>query len=157
VRLHSRFLEADVANAASEGIEKLVALFDIDGRKNVDFDRSSYRKYVERVREDETRAALAAALTVESPEKRAGGLQGAPLVMMFGQGHQNFLERLVAVPRGDLPSLKPSEKLQCQWQLFSLLQLEHREHWASPSQIPAAPAGIATEMVHNRAQHERTP
>ena len=49
-------------------------------------------------------AALAAALTVEAPEKRAGGLQAAPLVMMFGQGHQNFLERLVAVSRGETPS-----------------------------------------------------
>jgi hypothetical protein len=37
------------------------------------------------------------------PVKRTGDLYAAPLVMMFGQGHQNFLDRLVAVPRGDLP------------------------------------------------------
>jgi hypothetical protein len=59
---------------------------------------------VERMRCSAVAAALAAALTAEHPEKRDGGLHAAPLVMMFGQGHQNFLERLVNVPRGALPN-----------------------------------------------------
>jgi hypothetical protein len=96
--------EGDVAQAAANGIEMLASAFDVDDRKNVDFDRKAYRQYVYRVRENPVRAALAAALTCEAPEKRSGGLHAAPLVMMFGQGHQNFLERLVAVARGVLPS-----------------------------------------------------
>jgi hypothetical protein len=95
--------EDDVARAASRGVTTLVESFDVDGRRNVDFDRSAYRAYVQRVCQDPISLALAAALTAEAPEKRTGGLQAAPLVMMFGQGHQNFLDRLVAVPRGDLP------------------------------------------------------
>jgi hypothetical protein len=96
--------EATVARTASVGIEKLVTSLDVDDRRNVDFLRDDYRRYVMRVRGNPTTAALAAALTAEWPEKRAGGLQSAPLVMMFGQGHQNFLERLIAVPSGELPS-----------------------------------------------------
>jgi hypothetical protein len=96
--------ESEVAQAAAQGIEALIAHFDLNGRKNVDFDKANYRKYARKARKDSTSAALAAALTAEVPVKRDGGLYAAPLVMMFGQGHQNFLERLVAVPRGDLPN-----------------------------------------------------
>jgi hypothetical protein len=96
--------ESAVAKAAALGVELLSAKFKVDGRKNVDFDRAGYRSYALSVREDPTCAALAAALTAEVPAKRESGLYAAPLVMMFGQGHQNFLERLVSVPRGDLPS-----------------------------------------------------
>jgi hypothetical protein len=95
--------ESAVAKAAAYGVELLSAKFDVDGRTNVNFDRAGYRSYALNARDDPTSAALAAALAAEVPAKRAGGLYAAPLVMMFGQGHQNFLERLVSVPRGDLP------------------------------------------------------
>src|SRR5690606_18996728 len=76
----------------------------VDGRANVKFTRAEYRAYAERVRTDPVGAALAAALVAELPARRDGSLRPSPLVMMFGQGHQNFLDRLVAVPRGDLPN-----------------------------------------------------
>ncbi len=105
-QLHlARFVEAvEIAQAANEGIARLVERFDVDNRKNVDFGREDYRQYAERVRDDMVGAALASALTAESPQKKAGGLSAAPLVMMFGQGHQNFLERLVDVSSGKLPN-----------------------------------------------------
>ena len=103
--------DADVAATADQGchdlavrFSQLIESFDEDDRKNVAFERESYRRYVQLAREDNTSASLISALAAEWPEKRAGGIQAAPLVMMFGQGHQNFLERLVAVPRGDLPN-----------------------------------------------------
>jgi hypothetical protein len=96
--------EGAVAKAAAHGVELLSAKFEVDGRKNVDFDRAGFRGYALNVRDDPTCAALAAALTAEVPAKRESGLYAAPLVMMFGQGHQNFLERLVSVPRGEIPS-----------------------------------------------------
>jgi hypothetical protein len=95
--------ETQVAQAASEGIARLAEAFDVDGRSNVDFDRETYRSYVERVWQNPTTITLASALTAEMPQKKSGGLQAAPLVMMFGQGHQNFLERLVDVAQGKLP------------------------------------------------------
>jgi hypothetical protein len=91
--------EEEVARVAEAGVEAIAARFDVDGRKNVDFDVDDYRAYVLRVREDPVRAALAAALTVEHPRKAQGGLYAAPLVLMFGQGHQNFLDRLMSVTR----------------------------------------------------------
>jgi hypothetical protein len=115
VRLHLS-VEAStraVAEAACSGIESIAAHYDSDERANVAFTREDFRKYAkrmracldgERMRTNHIGASLAAALTAEHPEKREGGLRAAPLVMMFGQGHQNFLERLIEVPRGELPS-----------------------------------------------------
>jgi hypothetical protein len=104
-RLHldARVTEEDVAKAAAKGIERVAARFDVDGRKNVDFEPEQFREYAKRCRADPVRAALATALTVEFPRKQDGGLRAAPLVMMFGQGHQNFLERLVAIALGSAP------------------------------------------------------
>jgi hypothetical protein len=96
--------ESAVAKAAAQGVERLSAKYDVAKRRDVKFDRAEYRSYARKLRNDPTSAALAVALTAEVPAKREGGLYAAPLVMMFGQGHQHFLERLVAVPRGDLPS-----------------------------------------------------
>lgn len=97
--------EIEVAQAADEGILRLLKHFDVDSpRKNVDFERRDYRQYAKRVRTDTVGAALACALAAEWPPKRNGGLPASPLVMMFGQGHQNFLERLVDVPSGKLPN-----------------------------------------------------
>ena len=93
-----------VTEAACRGIDAIAARYDADGRSNVAFELKEFRSYAERLRGDAVRASLAAALTAEHPEKRNGGLQAAPLVMMFGQGHQNFLDRLLEVSRGVLPS-----------------------------------------------------
>jgi hypothetical protein len=104
-RLHlARFVEKiQVAEAANEGIAKLVENFDVDKRKNVDFTPEEYRVYARRLRDNPVGAALASALTAEWPQRNEN-LAAAPLVMMFGQGHQNFLERLVEVPQGRLPN-----------------------------------------------------
>jgi hypothetical protein len=93
-----------VAEAACRGIDAIAARYEADGRSNVAFERTEFRSYAERMRGDAVGASLAAGLAAEYPEKRTGGVQAAPLVMMFGQGHQNFLDRLLEVPRGVLPS-----------------------------------------------------
>lgn len=94
-----------IAQAANEGIGKLLEHFDVDKRRNVDFSREDYRAYAKRVQSETVGAALAAALTAEWPQNRkADTLPAAPLVMMFGQGHQNFLDRLIDVPTGALPN-----------------------------------------------------
>jgi hypothetical protein len=103
--LAARVEETEVAQAANEGILELVKHFKLDAtRKNVDFEREDYRRYARQVRDDAVAASLAAALTAEWPPKNNGRLPASPLVMMFGQGHQNFLERLVDVPSGKLPN-----------------------------------------------------
>lgn len=94
----------ELAALASTGCEEIASEFDVDGRSNVSFERPEYRAFVERVADHPVQASLAMALAAELPEKRGGGVRAAPLVMMFGQGHQNFLDRLVAVPRGESPN-----------------------------------------------------
>ncbi len=96
--------EQEVASAAAEGVEQIASRFDVDERANVKFVGHEFRDYAKRVRGEVVGAALAASLAGERPEKKSGDVGAAPLVMMFGQGWQNFLERLVAVPRGDLPT-----------------------------------------------------
>lgn len=93
-----------VAGAVCEGIDAIAASYDVDGRANVKFERAAFRSYAKRIRQDPVSASLAAALTSEWPPKRDGDLAASPLVLLFGQGHQNFLDRLVAVARGELPA-----------------------------------------------------
>lgn len=96
--------QIEIAQAANEGLMELIQRFDVDQRKNVNFIPEHYRSYAARMQTESVGAALASALTAEWPRKKAGGLYAAPLIMMFGQGHQNFLERLVDVPSGNLPN-----------------------------------------------------
>ena len=102
--------EAEVAEMLSKGCSEIAERFDVDGRKNVNFDRASFRAYAQRLTGDALNQRLASALTAELPEREGKALRAAPLVMMFGQGWQNFLERLVAVPRGDLPNRFAKQK-----------------------------------------------
>ncbi len=95
----------EIAAAAAEGVEAVAARYDVDARANVKFTRDEYRAYTTRLAGDAIGSRLAAAISVEWPMKRAGdGTQAGPFVMMFGQGHQNFLDRLIAIPRGELPN-----------------------------------------------------
>jgi hypothetical protein len=85
--------EASVARAAQAGVELVAANLSPDDRKNVDFSRDEYRSYAARSRTHYISAALASALTSECRSDK-DRLPASPLVMMFGQGHQFFLERL---------------------------------------------------------------
>jgi len=95
--------EAEVARAASEGILAIASRFDVRSHRNVSFDQDTYLQYLDQVRNDEEALQLAAAMTAEHPRRPDGSLRPSPFVLMFGQGHQHFLDRLVQVPVGDLP------------------------------------------------------
>ena len=96
----------EIAMAACEGIEAFVEALIVEGHKNVDFSFAEFGDYAGEARVDSRRSLVAAALCAQLPRriKAKTEVQVSPLVMMFGQGHQNFLERLVAVPRGDVPN-----------------------------------------------------
>jgi hypothetical protein len=84
-----------VAHASAEGVRLIAADFDSDHRKNVDFSPVEYGNYVTRLRSQKNSATLASALSAECVS-RNDRPPTALLVMMFGQGHQFFLERLLA-------------------------------------------------------------
>lgn len=96
--------ENEVAIAAAEGIESWSGAFDrIGDLKNVSFDQEQFEEFSERHLDQADAARLPAVLAVQAPEKRTGGLRAGPLVLMFGQGHQHFLSRLVAAVQDTRP------------------------------------------------------
>lgn len=99
-----------VAARAAQGIETIASQFDVDDRADVNFERDEFRDYASRNRLHPIRSALVTALSAEHPQKRDGGLKAAPLVMMFGQGHQHFLERLVKISLGESPKEVKKDK-----------------------------------------------
>lgn len=98
--------EAEVASACRSGIDAIVAHYDVAKRSDVNFEGDEFRAYLTSLlaERDELGVALATAIAVEYPRKKNHGSMAGPLVMMFGQGHQHFLERIRTVPRGDLPN-----------------------------------------------------
>jgi hypothetical protein len=92
--------EAEVAAAALEGVEQIACQFNVFDKADVDFAPSEYRDYANQCRDELHGGALAAAICAEAPLSKNGKkLLAAPLVMMFGQGHQHFLSRFVEVSR----------------------------------------------------------
>jgi hypothetical protein len=92
-----------VALVAAKGLDRLGGKLEADGRDDVSFSAGEFREYALRQRSDPVGARFAVALAAEVPLKKDGNIQAAPLVMMFGQGHQHFLARLIAVARGEVP------------------------------------------------------
>ncbi|MCW5832612.1 MAG: hypothetical protein KIS78_09405 [Labilithrix sp.] len=106
LHLESHVDEDAVAAAARKGIDSLVARYDVGGRSDVNFEGDEFRTYLEVQEREPTGVGLelATAISAELPRKKSGGPRSAPLVMMFGQGHQHFLDRLISVPKGVLPA-----------------------------------------------------
>jgi hypothetical protein len=118
VRLHTseEVNERLIAEAACDGIDAIAERYRFGEKKDVKFTRADFREYLRNLRGHPIDAALGVALAAELPEKKSGGVQPGPLVLMFGQGHQHFLDRLRAVPSGELPNrlkkAKPPPKLR---------------------------------------------
>lgn len=89
-------LEA-TASAASELAE--VHSF---GRANLDYSGPDARKVFEDAGSNRLRLDLLSALMSDAAV-REGRIRATPFCAMFGQGHQNFLERLESVPQGVPP------------------------------------------------------
>ena len=97
-----------IVQAAAEGLDLLAQRHEFDGRKDLalspDHATTSLRKAAETANRNRYAADLWAALVsdaaVSSDGKKA---EPTPLCLMFGQGHQHFLERLSSVPRQKAP------------------------------------------------------
>ena len=97
--------EADIAEAADTGVGAIAARYRLGPAGNnqapprdVRFTANEFRELVAALRGDPVGASLAAALSAEAPVRRDGSVMPAPLVLLFGQGHQHFLDRLTTVP-----------------------------------------------------------
>lgn len=102
--------QEEVAERAAAGIDRLAATHDFAGRKDLNYSRNECHGLLEK----EAKAArfdtrecidLLAALMSDGAIKddKKESIDPTPLCLLFGQGHQHFLERLADVPRKPAP------------------------------------------------------
>lgn len=98
--------EAAVVEATAEGLEVLVQRHEFDGRKDLALTPADATATLRGAAESADRyfADLWAALVSDAAVSRDGKkAEPTALCLMFGQGHQHFLERLASVPQRKTP------------------------------------------------------
>lgn len=100
----------DLLERAAAGIDGLAALYDFGGRKDLNYSREECRNLLA---EESTAASLAtrgrsdvlAALMSDAAIKddKKEPIDPTPLCLLFGQGHQHFLDRMAEMPRQAAP------------------------------------------------------
>ncbi|HTW30434.1 MAG TPA: hypothetical protein VMD76_02075 [Candidatus Sulfotelmatobacter sp.] len=108
--------------AVARGCSELVEVYSFD-RPNLDFPDDEARKMMISVcgEKDRLKIDLFSALMSDA-SVRNGKVRATPFCAMFGQGHQNFLERLETVPKGIPP--KELQKTTTAEMLNSAAKLE---------------------------------
>jgi hypothetical protein len=102
-----------ISKAAAEGAAVLAQDYifpqSADGaakaQSNLNYAAKTARELLERASEsqDRRRADLWSALMCDAAAKDGKVIEATPLCLLFGQGHQHFLDRLASVPRSDAP------------------------------------------------------
>jgi hypothetical protein len=95
----------EVAQRVSEGLMAIAADFDFGGRQGLDYSGAEARALLDDVARRATaahrrRADVVAAMMTDAAIKdpKDSIVEATPLCLMFGQGHQHFLERVAEVP-----------------------------------------------------------
>jgi hypothetical protein len=108
--VRARMTEADVTERAARGLRHLAATQDFDGRKDLNYSRSECREFLERKARQarfDARGVVDVLSSLMSDaaikHDKAEPVDPTPLCLLFGQGHQHFLDRLAAVPRQEAP------------------------------------------------------
>ena len=97
-----------ICSAAAEGLETLAQRHQFNGLKDLaisPLDATRYLRQAAKIaQEDRYAADLWAALVSDAAISRDGKkVEPTPLCLMFGQGHQHFLDRLANVPQMKAP------------------------------------------------------
>lgn len=102
---------APVCEAAAEGVALLADIYrfppeasDAASQKDLNYSDGFARKLLKEAAENNARAGadLWAALMSDAAA-RDGRIEATPLCLLFGQGHQHFLDRLAEVPHTEAP------------------------------------------------------
>jgi hypothetical protein len=100
----------EVTQSAAKGIEAIAAGHDFGSRKDLNLSRAECRALLNQQATDSSpvgreRVDLLAALMSDAAIKddKKEPVDPTPLCLLFGQGHQHFLERLAIVPREPAP------------------------------------------------------
>jgi len=110
--------QEELAASVADGLERLAELHEFDGRKDLNYSRTDCR---ELLRQEAAAASvqqrgqvdLLGALMSDGatkPDKKEEIIDPTPLCLLYGQGHQHFLERLAAVPNQAAPAVKGKGK-----------------------------------------------
>lgn len=99
-----------ISESAAEGIERIAADYEFDGRKDLNYPRKECRELLtgeakascadQRGRVD-LLAGLMSDAAIKDDKKEL--VDPTPLCLLFGQGHQHFLERLASLPHQAAP------------------------------------------------------
>lgn len=99
-----------VAQLAAKGVQAVAKSHDFGGRKDLNQSRRESREILQQealgaCRNHRDRVDLLAALMSDAAIKndKRELIDPTPLCLLFGQGHQHFLERLASVPREPAP------------------------------------------------------
>lgn len=94
----------------AQGVDALAKVHQFGGRPDLNFNKKDCRELLNQAasaasRADRLGADLMAALMHDAAIKdnKSDSIDPTPLCLLFGQGHQHFLERLAAVPRLGAP------------------------------------------------------
>jgi len=107
----------EVTESAAEGLDVLAAAHDFDGRKDLNHSQEECRTLLEKcakaarfdLREHaDLLAALMSDAAVKDDKKEP--IDPTPLCLLFGQGHQHFLDRLAGVPHEPAPPPRGKRK-----------------------------------------------
>ena len=95
----------EVATGAGDGLGRLAAAHAFFDRKNLKYTPPEARAALVEARSDGGhRARLWASMVSDQAKReRVETVDGTPLCLIFGQGHQHFLERLASVPNTPVP------------------------------------------------------
>lgn len=100
----------DVTEWAAKGIDSIAGSHDFGGRKDLKLSRDECRALLKKEAKDaclsaRNRADLFAALMTDAAVKddKQEPIDPTPLCLLFGQGHQHFLDRLAGVPQQFAP------------------------------------------------------
>jgi hypothetical protein len=106
LHLSRSMTQDEIAGIAEEGLLSIASTHDFGGRNGADYSREECREVLTReakaARQDSRLSVDLHAAVMTDAVLRAGKDQVSPtpLCLMFGQGHQHFLQRLECVPRG---------------------------------------------------------
>jgi hypothetical protein len=109
LRLREPIDQDTICAAATEGLAEFAKAHAFDGKADLNHSVQEARSFLSSSRNSEMHLAdLAAALASDAAVKVAQGklqdqIEATPLCLLFGQGHQHFLERLAIVPNTPAP------------------------------------------------------
>ena len=101
----------ELARRIADGLALVARFYDFDGRRGLDYPEKEGREKLEKAASsasvsNRSYADLLAALMTDASVKEQNKervLEATPLCLLFGQGHQHFLERMANVPPMEVP------------------------------------------------------